>query len=160
MQTAFVNPALQALFPSIDSVSNPAIYSAILGLAPYSDAEMSPEEKAAFEDRMDSHVIEQLGQALHAGKFDAALVLTDPDAGCNFNETIMRHADGSSADAFDFLRINLFVRLWKRLDWTIQEVDQALQVLIPSSLSPLTGTTIGPAFKMALARLGPPQATG
>ena len=56
------------------------------------------------------------------------MVLTDPKAGCNFNETLVRHADGSPAEAFDFLRLNLFVRLWKRLDWTLQEVDQALAI--------------------------------
>ena len=62
--------------------------------------------------------------------FDKALVLADPDASCNFDRTTLQYADGSKARTLDFLRINLFVRLWKKLGWSIEETDRALTTFI------------------------------
>jgi hypothetical protein len=63
--------------------------------------------------------------------FSRVLVLADPDAGCSFDLTTLQHADGSSVAPIELVRINLFVRLWRRLGWSIEETDRALQVLAP-----------------------------
>jgi hypothetical protein len=63
---------------------------------------------------------------------DKILVLTDPDAGCDFDATTLRYANGTPARPLDFLRINLFVRLWRKVGWTIAETDRALQALVPA----------------------------
>ncbi len=65
--------------------------------------------------------------------FDNILVLADPDTGCNFDLTTLQYADGTKAKPIDFLRINLFVRLWRKLDWSIEETDRALCTFIPQS---------------------------
>src|SRR5690606_35083741 len=41
--------------------------------------------------------------------------------------------DGSPAEPIAFLRINLFVRLWRKLGWSIDETDRALQVFVPAT---------------------------
>lgn len=46
-------------------------------------------------------------------------------------------------------KFNLFVRLWKKLDWSIDEVDQALQVLFPRNLPAWTGAGFAAAFGWA-----------
>ncbi len=71
--------------------------------------------------------------ALQAIPFDSILVLADPDAGCDFDMTTLRYANGNAAQAIDFLRINLFVRLWRKLAWSIEETDRALQTFVPAN---------------------------
>lgn len=71
--------------------------------------------------------------------FDRVLVLADPDAGCNFDQTTLQYADATKADAIVFLRINLFVRLWRKLGWSIEETDRALTTFVPQS-APFDGT--------------------
>lgn len=112
------------------------------------------DEVAAFEQRLQVFAKEfypLLGDAELKGKiekfrtdieampFDKALVLADPDAGCNFDQTTLQYADGTAADPIVFLRINLFVRLWRKLGWSIEETDSALTAFIPQS-APIDGT--------------------
>lgn len=76
----------------------------------------------------------QLDVELQAIPFDEILVLADPDAGCNFDLTTLQYADGvKKADPIAFLRINLFVRLWRKLGWSIEETDRALQAFLPKN---------------------------
>lgn len=76
----------------------------------------------------------QLEAELQAIPFDEILVLADPDAGCNFDLTTLQYADGvKKADPIAFLRINLFVRLWRKLGWSIEETDRALQAFMPKA---------------------------
>jgi peptidoglycan hydrolase-like protein with peptidoglycan-binding domain len=95
----------------------------------------------------------KLNEIWNNGDFNQILVLFDPDAGCNFDLTTLRYANGTAADALVFLKLNLFVRLWRKLGWTIAELDQALQVFIPSTMLPLTGMNTGTALKTALVYL-------
>jgi hypothetical protein len=73
--------------------------------------------------------------------FNGVLVLADPDTGCNFDQTTLQYADGTKADAIVFLRINLFVRLWRKLGWSIEETDRALTTFVPQS-APFDGTAV------------------
>lgn len=70
-----------------------------------------------------------LADALAADEFDDVLVLAD--AGPNLTATTLRYADGRAADEMVFLRLNLFVRLWRKLGWTIEETDRALTAFTP-----------------------------
>jgi len=70
---------------------------------------------------------------LAAIRFERVLVLADPDAGCNFDLTTLRYANGDAIDAEALLRFNLFVRIWRRLGWGIDEADRALQAFIPAT---------------------------
>lgn len=74
-----------------------------------------------------------LNDALQNNSFDDILVLADPDTGCNFDLTTLSYASGRMADDITFLRINLFVRLWRKLGWTIDETDHALQAFLPKN---------------------------
>ncbi len=48
------------------------------------------------------------------------------------------------------IKINLFVRLWRKLGWTIEETDRALQAFLPAASLPLTAANLGEALKTAL----------
>ena len=74
---------------------------------------------------------EELETALQDIPLAGILVLDQPD-GCNFDQTTLRYADGRAVDAIALLRINLFVRLWRALGWTLEETDRALVTFTPS----------------------------
>ncbi len=76
---------------------------------------------------------EQLRKDICDIPFDQVLVLADPGGGGNFDLTTLQYADGTDADPVVFLRINLFVRLWRKLGWSIEELDRALTVFLPSA---------------------------
>lgn len=108
-----------------------------------------------------------LDTAWNNGDFNQILVLVDPNTGCNFDETILLRTDDRQAYAnhedvyatnkdiyrLILLKLNLFVRLWKKLGWTIPETDRALQGFIPQNALPLTATNLGDVFKTALVYL-------
>lgn len=116
---------------------------------------------------------------LPANYSKTVLVLADPDTGCNFSGTTLQYADGSPALPLDFLKLNLFVRLCGKLgcplndapppspaggaappvsQWTLDEIDQALQALFPTKNLPAwndAGFTkaFGDSWKTALIYL-------
>ncbi|MFB7287798.1 neuraminidase-like domain-containing protein [Actinacidiphila glaucinigra] len=73
----------------------------------------------------------ELDAALQAIPLDEILVLADPDAGGDFDLTTLRYASGRAADDIAFLRINLFVRLWRRVGWPLEDVDRGLCTFMP-----------------------------
>jgi hypothetical protein len=129
---------------------------------------LTAEEQAAFEQRLNDltrkfnpsldpagfNAKNWLDTAWQSGELNHVLVLADPDSGCNFDQTTLQYANGNAATPLDFLRIHLFVRLWKKLGWTIEEVDGALRVLIPKNTAQiLTAINLGEALKTALIYL-------
>jgi ABC toxin N-terminal region/Salmonella virulence plasmid 28.1kDa A protein len=94
-------------------------------------------EVQAFEQRLKDVAKEfnvplaRLETELHAIHFEKILVLADPDAGCNFDLTTLCYANDQPADDIAFLKINLFVRLWRKLGWSIEETDRALCAFVP-----------------------------
>jgi hypothetical protein len=78
------------------------------------------------------------------------LVLADSGSGCNFNETTLQYADNASAATqLDFLKLNLFVRLWKKLGWALDETDCALQLFFPTALPAWADSNFAAAFSSA-----------
>ncbi|MBV6467742.1 MAG: hypothetical protein PGMFKBFP_03112 [Anaerolineales bacterium] len=96
-------------------------------------------ELETFEQRMELLAAEygvsqsDLRTQIQNISFHKVLVLADPDAGCNFDLTTLRYANDTKADPIVFLRINLFVRLWRKLGWSIEETDRALQTFVPKN---------------------------
>ena len=76
---------------------------------------------------------ELLETAIQGIPFDQVLVLADPDAACNFDETTLQYSNGDSADPIVFLRINLSIRLQRLLGWSIDQTDRALQAFVPAT---------------------------
>jgi hypothetical protein len=83
------------------------------------------------------------------------LVLADPaDADpCSWEQTRLRHADGTPATALDFVLLNHLVRVWRKLGWPLAETAQALVTFLPAAPDPRTGATLGPALATALLGL-------
>lgn len=145
--TGFLNPGLHKLAFQFERFGiSLQVAFAYTGQSGY--AAMTAQEKADFEARLAA--ISQSYQAGNPG-FDAKAwliallpadyaksvwVLSDPDTGCDFTHTTLQYAGGSPLTAFDFLKINLFVRLWRKTGWSIEETDRALQAFFPGAALP------------------------
>ncbi len=140
VQTAFVNPAiakLGVLYKLGVSIEEARSYLDHKALLPQDPAALSAGDRKlrleaqAFEEKLAQA---QLADAdIQAIPFAAVLVLADASAGGNFDLTTLRYADGDAADPIAYLRINLFVRLWRKLGWSIEETGRALQAFVPAS---------------------------
>lgn len=152
VRTGFVNPALETLAAlaklGVDT-TDVYFYQQHRHLLAEDETTMALQERQrlaevrGFEQQLDGLTEKYkeaapgfdarawLQNALQNQIFDAILVLAGPDAGCSFDETTLRFANGRQADALVFLKINLFVRLWRRLGWTVEETDRALQTFVP-----------------------------
>jgi peptidoglycan hydrolase-like protein with peptidoglycan-binding domain len=165
IQTSFVNPELYNL--SIVWTLQLGVGNVVRYFKDKDKPEYA-EEKKAFEARLEALLQEtssepKLDDILAKlnelkARFQQALVLRDTSALCNFDETYLEYADPADpskpyADALVFLKINLFVRLWKKLGWTMEETDRAVQTFLPKNSLPLTGTNIGAALKTTLVYL-------
>lgn len=159
VRTGFVNPQLEKLVVlrklgvDVDDVFR---YKGQAGYPAF-----TPEEQAAFRTRLQDLTAKFTGfnaetwldTAWNNGEFNQILLLADPNAGCNFDLTTLRYANSTPSDGLVFLKLNLFVRLWRKLGWTIIETDRALRVFVPQTMQPLTGTNTGSAFKTVLVYL-------
>lgn len=161
VQTGFINPRLADLtivwklgFNVFDVVK----YFNNRGKQDYT------EEQNAFEERLKTldenykdwklNAKSELENLWNSPAFKETLLLSNASGECNFDQTYLQYADGSRyAESLDLLKINLFVRLWKKLGWTIEETDLALQTFIPGNLETSTESKIGAALKLALVRI-------
>lgn len=148
IQTGFVNPKLgelAILYKLGVSIHDAHFYQEHIGLLQQDPEKLTKEEQTqrqeveAFAKRLKelgdrfNMLPVQLEGELQAMPFDQILVLADPNTGCNFDETTLQYASGAAAQGIDFLKINLFVRLWRKLGWTIEEIDRALQTFVPKN---------------------------
>jgi len=70
------------------------------------------------------------------------LTLASPDAAgeCSFEKLQFRYADPAKADEIvkplEFVRLLRFIRLWRKLGWSIEYTDKAIAALYPSEQVP------------------------
>lgn len=147
LETGFLNPKLYPLIFQFQrlgiSMSDAFSYTNQPGYPPLAST-------AAFEAGLDPATLAWIKNTLTANYSSTVLVLADPDSGCNFSATTLEYADNKTAAApLDFLKFNLFVRLWQKLGWTIGEVDRALQAFFPANLPAWTDSGFDAAFTSA-----------
>jgi hypothetical protein len=74
---------------------------------------------------------------------DARITLTnpaDPDDQCNFDQVELRYSNRGASPTklrpFEFVRLIRFIRLWKKLGWSIEQTDKAITALYPIAQMP------------------------
>ena len=100
----------------------------------------------------------------HYDEIGLLIVLADPERSdlCSFDKIRLQHAlSGTELTAVEALRMLRFVRLWRRLGWTMDAIDRALAALWPPAERPLpadddlTGRAkLDAGFGEALIKLG------
>jgi hypothetical protein len=132
VNTGFVNPGLAAVAPLLRNIGvelADVIRYKIDSATPF----LSHEQETAFLHRFGADPRQLVDKAWQNGDFNRILILTNPGTECDFSQTVLCYSDGARADASAFLRINLFVRLWTKLGWSMEELDRSLQAGIPKS---------------------------
>jgi hypothetical protein len=76
-------------------------------------------------------------------KFMGLVVLADPTGSidvCSFDALEFRYADpvklADKVRPFEFIRLLRFIRLWKKLGWSIEQTDKAISALYPTDQAP------------------------
>ncbi|MET3020290.1 Tc toxin subunit A-related protein [Flavobacterium hydatis] len=54
------------------------------------------------------------------------LIFLEQKDSCDLNTALLQHLDGTPLTADEYDRIHRFIRLWRKLDWTIDELDKAI----------------------------------
>jgi Neuraminidase-like domain/Putative peptidoglycan binding domain/Salmonella virulence plasmid 28.1kDa A protein len=144
LETGFLNPSLVPLTIPLRkfelSLRDVFTYT---GQPGYNVPPLAPAQKTTFETNLqklteqyypntDPKALQNwLTGLLAAGYSNQVLVLKAPsENSCDFQHTAFQYAGGSPADSLAFLKLNLFVRIWKKLGWSIDEVDRALQLFL------------------------------
>jgi hypothetical protein len=171
VKTQFVNPRLNTLAMlrklgvEVGDVFRFKKHAAYLPVT-QEEIDAAPLEDAEFEKRLqkatdkykpnkpDFDAMQWLNDAWDQHQFEKVLVLRDTNAGSSFDDTTICYADapGAGLEALDYVRLNLFVRLWKRLGWTMEETDHALQAFLPTN-GVTSAATLGMAMRTALVYL-------
>lgn len=97
--------------------------------------------------------VADLEAALTGIDLSRVLLVADSNAGAGFDNAVVRHGDASPVDDFSLLALNLFVRLWRRLGWKIDELDHVLFAVIPSSAPYQRGNLTKRPLLTAIAHL-------
>jgi hypothetical protein len=150
VRTRFLNPFLASRITlrklDID-VEDAFRYRGKPGYPPF-----TADEAQAFEAKIGPEGVAWL-QAVNLADFDAAVVLAQPTADCSFDDTAVAFGGGSAVPRQWFIFLSSFVRVWRRLGWSIEETDQALAVFLPTNSEPWTESGIGPAMASVLLGL-------
>ena len=88
----------------------------------------------------------------------------NPEDSCNFDQVELRYADpdmeSNRLRPFEFVRLIRFIRLWKKLGWSIEQTDKAVAALYPAAQTPddaddaVNLERLDAGFLVCLPRLG------
>ncbi len=65
-----------------------------------------------------------------------AVVVSSPDSDCDLAEMAIHHLNGNRLDDGALQRINRFIRLWRKLGWSMRDLDKALIALNAQRITP------------------------
>jgi hypothetical protein len=176
LETAFINPD-SVLIPRLNLLGVPvAVLQAI------KDHTISTQDEEAFDTLVATLDPTQYGgqatddaattikawirdDATYARIMGLIVLLNpiNPDDLCSFDDLVFRFADPAATDpvrTIDFVRLQRFVRLWKKLGWTMEQTDQVIAALYPADQLPGGAdeaedlTRLDAGFVTLLARLG------
>jgi hypothetical protein len=160
LETTFVNPDA-FLIPRMKRLGVSFATLAKVKAGTISDeelaAELPPAVTAAEVHEFVAAHFEAVGRLILITPIDGEEV--DP---CSLGSCELRHADpGAGAlGAIDFVRLARFIRLWRKLGWTIAETDEAITALYPADQLPLAAEeatdllALDRGFATLLPRLG------
>lgn len=127
LKTRFVNPGA-GLIPDLEKLDIPlqTIAGFLNGAVEESDFREKLLEKLNAED------VEAKIAWLNSNKgiINSIIVLTAEEPS-GFGQLTLRYADGNCLRPLSYVRINRFVRLWKKLGWDMESLDKAVVSFSP-----------------------------
>ncbi|MDT4292018.1 neuraminidase-like domain-containing protein [Methylomonas sp. MO1] len=154
IRTRFINPEIEVLI----SLNRLGVDAHLLDRYFGEGTPLSPASRSELEASLSAQGI-QVDELRFMRTGDirrSTLLLQSPSVGCDFSLTSLAfdqepsYVEGELS--LRFLKLNAFVRLYKKLGWDIHELDRALMAVMPS-VSSLTVKTWPDAIKTALCYL-------
>jgi hypothetical protein len=133
VRTRFVNPHIENLIVLKNLGVDPAAVDRYFGESPA----LTAAEKSELEAGLRAQGVQPSElQPLRTADLRAeTVVLRSPAVGCDFSTTSLAFdqnpADEPQALSLVLLKLNVFVRLQRKLGWDTQELDRALAALMP-----------------------------
>src|SRR6266404_330591 len=162
LKTRFVNPNSD-LIPKVDRLGVPFAALNALKNGTITDAQFdvllltnaSSPNPAEYGDDIKAWVRQQDNY----NRIMSVITLTDPTASadpCSFDRLEFRYSKPMAAlddtstrlGAVEFFRLMRFIRLWKKLGWTIEQTDAAICALFPVPPFPLSADAIDTVGKL------------
>lgn len=143
LKTRFVNPT-STLIPKLERLGVPFSTLKALKDGTISDAEfdaLTPPGLDASEYGGDITAwVKNAGNYANIMGMVTIANPTDEDDICSFEHLEFRYANpdntANTLGAFEFLRLIRFIRLWRKLGWSIEHTDKAITTLYPPEHSP------------------------
>jgi hypothetical protein len=63
------------------------------------------------------------------------IVLDAPDSTCNLEKMQLQHLDGTLLDDVELKKLHRFIRLWRKIGWSIVELDSVLAALSATDIT-------------------------
>ena len=158
LRTHYINPALpqgEALgaFERI-----PVSYSVLATLVARNFADPDAQTLKALGDAGMTVADLAAWAAEHFEALGKLMVLDAPDSACDLTLTRLQHLDGTPLDDADLSRLHRFIRLWRKLDWTAQDLDRALVALQVAEITPTFLRQLGQIAQLqATLKLSPQE---
>lgn len=143
LKTRFVNPH-STLIPKLERLgvhfsTLEALKNGLMTDEQFDDALATHLDSSRYDGDIKSWVKTQENYDRIMG----LLTLVDPespDEQGSFDTVMLRYADPVKIDErirdFEFVRLLRFIRLWKKLGWTVEQTDKAITALYPDSHDP------------------------
>jgi hypothetical protein len=158
LKTVFINPGVR-LLPLLEKLQLD-----LVTLQSYYDGTLT-------DDELDAKLPKGIATRPYGGnikkwlkesevKIMGLIVLMDTGAEgaeCNFADVQLRFAlpdkTKNTLDAIAYHKLHRFIRLWKKLGWSIETTDKVVTTLMPPVRPTLTDTNINATFVTLLARI-------
>jgi hypothetical protein len=136
LRLRYINPGLPqgetlAAFERI-----PVSYSVLAALVASNFADPDAQTLKALGDAGMTVADLAAWAAAHFKTLGKLLVLDAPDSACDLTLTRLQHLDGTAPDDADLSRLHRFIRLWRKLGWTAQDLDRAHVALQAAEITP------------------------
>ena len=69
-------------------------------------------------------------------KLSKLVVLDAPNSICDLSATTLQHLDGTPLTDLELSKLHRFIRVWRKLDWSIADLDRALTALNATDITP------------------------
>lgn len=136
LKTQFINPA----YPEGEALEFlrriPLSFATLAALAQSNFANPSQEALDALQRA--GIALRQLIDWSNANfqRVRKVIVLDAPDSKCDLSVTRLQHLDGSLLDDAELSKLHRFIRLWRKIGWSIAKLDRAMMALRASEITP------------------------
>jgi Neuraminidase-like domain/Salmonella virulence plasmid 28.1kDa A protein/Putative peptidoglycan binding domain len=141
LKTRFVNPH-STLVPKLERLGVPFLALKALKDGILSDADFDALVTNVDPTEFGNDIKGWVKNDENYTRIMSLITLTDPtgeDSGTSFDKVELRYANPVTANTlrpFEFHRLGRFIRLWKKLGWTIEQTDKAIVALYPDNQIP------------------------